>query len=82
MFDHLRNYCSNAVGESKSQQYNGYGMIASHVPLLPVEVRASLKQQAFMRPERMKEMLEAVQSVLVQSAPDLRSIMKVRLGMQ
>ena len=33
--------------------------------------------QAFMRPERMKEMLEAVQAVLLQAAPDLRAIMKV-----
>eukprot|EP01036_Dinobryon_divergens_P027874 gene27874-36723_t len=32
---------------------------------------------AFMRPERMKEMLEAVQAVLLQAAPDLRAIMKL-----
>jgi len=44
---------------------------------LPAEARASLKNQAFVRPERIMEMLDSVQSTAMQSAPDLRDIMKL-----
>ena len=51
--------------------------IGTNVPLLSSDVRATLKNQAFVRAERMKEMLLGVQEAAVQTAPDLRDIMKL-----
>jgi hypothetical protein len=48
------------------------------VPLLPPAERTRLKGQSFVRPERIKEVLESVQSVLMQRVPDLKAVMKVR----
>jgi hypothetical protein len=50
---------------------------ANAVPLLPAADRARLKNQSFVRPERIKEVLESVQSVLMQRVPDLKAVMKV-----
>lgn len=47
------------------------------VALLSAEAVNGLKNQAFVRPERIKEMLEGVQSMLVQTAPELKGVMKV-----
>jgi hypothetical protein len=47
------------------------------VPLLPPETRALIKNQAFMRAERIKEVLLSVQETAVQAAPELRDIMKL-----
>lgn len=52
---------------------------AEAVPLLPAAERTRLKGQSFVRPERIKEVLESVQSVLLQRVPDLKSVMKVCL---
>jgi hypothetical protein len=49
----------------------------SHVALLSTEARANLKNQAFVKPERIKEILENAQSDLGQRVPELRAIMKV-----
>ena len=60
---------------------SGGGSMASNmganVPLLSSDVRATLKNQAFVRAERVKEMLLGVQESAVQTAPDLRDIMKL-----
>ena len=53
------------------------GAMGVNVPLLSSDVRATLKNQAFVRAERMKEMLLQVQEAAVQTAPDLRDIMKL-----
>ena len=44
---------------------------------LPAEARASLKSQAFMKPERIKDMLDSVQQLAAQAAPDLRDLMQL-----
>jgi len=49
----------------------------SNVALLPSDVRATLKGQAFVRAERVKEMLTGVQEAAVQTAPDLRDIFRL-----
>lgn len=38
---------------------------------------AKLKGQSFVRPERIQEVLEGVQNVLMQRVPDLKAVMKV-----
>ena len=48
-----------------------------HVPLLPSEVRAVLKQQNFMKADRLKEVLLQVQEMVVHSTPDFRDTLKV-----
>lgn len=53
---------------------------AEAVPLLPPTERTRLKGQSFVRPERIKEVLESVQSVLMQRVPDLKAVMKVNGG--
>ena len=50
---------------------------ANNVPLLPADVRSTLKGQAFVRAERVKEMLSGVQEAAVQTAPDLRDIFRL-----
>jgi hypothetical protein len=45
--------------------------------MLPDSSRASLKNQSFVRPDRIKAVLESVQQVVLQTAPDLREILKV-----
>mmetsp|Transcript_30270 Transcript_30270/g.50665 ORF Transcript_30270/g.50665 Transcript_30270/m.50665 type:complete len:558 (-) Transcript_30270:114-1787(-) len=47
------------------------------VPQLPAADVARLKGQSFLRPERIREMLESVQSVLLQRVPDLKAVMKL-----
>jgi hypothetical protein len=44
---------------------------------LSPENKALLKGQSFVRVERVQEMLEQAQSMLVQTAPDLRATMKL-----
>lgn len=46
-------------------------------PLLSTEAKNMLKGQAFIRPERIKEMLEQVQSILLQKMPEMKEMMKV-----
>lgn len=45
--------------------------------LLPAAMSAKLKGQSFVRPERIQEVLEGVQNVLMQRVPDLKAVMKV-----
>ena len=56
------------VGESK-----GGGAMAT------LAVSSGLKSQAFMRPERIKDMLENVVQLVAEGAPDLRSTLQVRV---
>ena len=54
--------------------------MASHDTLtahLSVELRNILKNQAFVKPDRLKETLEMVQQNVVQNTPDLRDMLKV-----
>jgi hypothetical protein len=48
-----------------------------NIVLLPPEARTNLKNQAFVRPERIKEMLDSVHTLVMQAAPDLREIMRL-----
>ena len=50
----------------------------STTPQLPPADAVRLKNQSFVRPERVKEVLENLQSVLLQRVPDLKALMKVR----
>jgi len=45
--------------------------------LLEPALAAQIKGQSFLRPERVKEMLESVQTVLLQRVPDLNAVMKL-----
>jgi hypothetical protein len=63
-------YIVDAVGQTLVQDVNA-------VPLLPAAERTRLKGQSFVRPERIKEVLESTQSVLMQRVPDLKAVMKV-----
>ena len=49
----------------------------STTPQLPPADAVRLKNQSFVRPERVKEVLENLQSVLLQRVPDLKALMKV-----
>jgi hypothetical protein len=50
---------------------------SNSTPLLPAADSARLKNQSFVRSERIKEMLDSVQNVLLQRVPDLKALMKV-----
>lgn len=58
--------------------YLGNDADDQQIPLLPSEIRAVLKQQAFMKPDRIKEILMQVQESVVHSTPDFRDTLKVR----
>lgn len=68
-------------GDSSFVNFSGNGssgvLANDGQPLLSPEARASLKNQAFLRPERVKELLEGVQQAIVQHAPDLKIVMEV-----
>jgi len=47
------------------------------IPLLSSEQIKIVKNQSFVRADRIKELLESVQNTLIQNIPDLKDIMKL-----
>ena len=56
---------------------NIYTYLFSNTVLLTSEQIGKIKNQSFVRHERVKEMLESTQSILIQRVPDWKASMKV-----
>lgn len=52
--------------------------LATRTPVLTTEQKNLLKNQSFVRPERLKECLEQVQHLITQRMPDIKDLVKVR----
>ncbi len=68
---------SNNNNSNNNNNRNSNNNSNNNSELLAASAVHTLKQQAFLRPERIREMLEAVQVAVAESGPDLRKIMKV-----
>jgi hypothetical protein len=79
IINHHHNNNKNSITNGKNGLINNNNHHHHQSVLLTNEKKTILKNQAFARMERIKEMLENVQNILLQSAPDLKNIMKVLL---
>lgn len=69
-------------GPEKEDAENSSTTIAtqrSDVAMMSQDARNSLKGQAFIRADRIKEMLENTQTIAMQNAPELKSTLQVKL---
>jgi hypothetical protein len=66
-----------AEQEDSNSNLTSSGKRALKTPILTAEQKNLLKNQSFVRPERLKECLEQVQSLLVQRMPDVKELVKL-----